>query len=60
MFSQTSTHSSNPWIHQGGEQIFGHFPAVAVLISEMHLILFTHCVYENTVSSTSRNFPRLS
>lgn len=27
MFSQTSTHNSNPWIHQGGNKIFRHFLA---------------------------------
>lgn len=27
MFSHTNTHSSNPWIHQGGNKIFRHFPA---------------------------------
>lgn len=59
VFSQTNTHSSKPWIHQGGKQIFGYLPAAAVLVSEMHLIIFTHCVYENTVRSTSRNLPCL-
>lgn len=27
MFSQTNIHSSNPWIHQGGNKILRHFPA---------------------------------